>query len=203
MKILCIGRNYVDHAKELNNPVPKEPVFFLKPDTALLTRNKPFFYPDFSNNIHFETEVVVKINRLGKNIEERFAHKYYEEIGLGIDFTARDRQDNCKTKGLPWEIAKAFDGSAAIGEFVAKSSLPESKAWNFHLDVNGERRQSGSTADMLFSIDQIIAYLSQFFTLRTGDYIYTGTPAGVGPIKIGDYLEGYLEGDRRFAFRIK
>lgn len=203
MKIMCIGRNYADHAKELNNPVPKEPVFFLKPDTALLTRNKPFFYPDFSKDIHFEAEMVVKIKRLGKNIEERFAHKYYDEIGLGIDFTARDLQQECKTKGLPWEKAKAFDSSAAISDFVPLSSLPESGEWNFHLDINGERRQTGNTVDMIFSINQIIVHLSQYFTLRTGDMIFTGTPAGVGPVQIGDYLEGYLENEQRFAFRIK
>ncbi|MGD1844830.1 MAG: fumarylacetoacetate hydrolase family protein [Salibacteraceae bacterium] len=188
MKIMCIGRNYADHAKELNNAIPNEPVFFLKPDTALLTRNKPFFYPDFSKEIHFETEVVVKIKRLGKNIEERFAHKYYDEVGLGIDFTARDLQRTCKQKGLPWEKAKAFDNSAAISEFVPLSSLPDSGHWDFHLDINGERKQTGNTRDMLFSIHRVIAYLSQFFTLRTGDLIYTGTPAGVGPVHIGDYL---------------
>jgi acylpyruvate hydrolase len=193
MKILCIGRNYVDHAKELNNPVPENPVFFLKPDTALLRRNRPFYYPDFSKDIHYECELVVKINKLGKNIQKKFAHTYYNEIGIGIDFTARDLQSKSKAKGLPWEIAKAFDASAPLSmEFIDKSEFEDLKKIRFHLDKNGETVQEGNSADMIFDIDELIAYLSRFFTLKTGDLIFTGTPAGVGPVKIGDKLEAYI-----------
>ncbi len=196
MKIICIGRNYVDHAKELNNPVPENPVFFLKPDTALLRRNRPFYYPDFSEDIHYECELVVKINKLGKNIQKKFAHTYYNEIGIGIDFTARDLQAKSKAKGLPWEIAKAFDASAPLGmEFINKSEFSDVNKIDFHLDKNGETVQQGTSADMIFSIDDLIVYLSIFFTLKTGDLIFTGTPAGVGPVKIGDKLEAYI-GDK-------
>ncbi|RLD32887.1 MAG: 2-hydroxyhepta-2,4-diene-1,7-dioate isomerase [Bacteroidetes bacterium] len=196
MKIICIGRNYIDHAKELNNPVPENPVFFLKPDTALLRRNKAFYYPDFSDDIHYECELVVKINKLGKNIQKKFAHTYYDEIGIGIDFTARDLQSKAKKKGLPWEIAKAFDASAPLSlDFISKSEYKDIHSIPFHLNLNGETVQEGSSADMIFNIDDLIVYLSKFFTLKTGDLIFTGTPAGVGPVKIGDKLEAYI-GDR-------
>lgn len=192
MKIICIGRNYVDHAKELNNPVPKEPVFFCKPDSALLASGKPFMYPKFTQEIHHEIEVVVRINRTGKHIAEKFAHKYYEEIGLGIDFTARDIQRQCKEKGLPWEKAKGFDGSAPLGAFFPKQTWKDVQDIPFSLKRNGTVVQAGNTSDMLFSMDAIIAYVSQFFTLKIGDLIYTGTPAGVGPITVGDDLEGFM-----------
>ena len=203
MKIICIGRNYREHIKELNNAVPTEPVFFLKPDTAIIKNNQPFFYPDFSNDIHHEVELVIKINRLGKNIEERFAPKYYNEIGIGIDFTARDIQQDCKEKGLPWEKAKAFDGSAPLGNFVSKNNFKDTKNLPFHLDVNGKTVQSANTKDMIFSFDAIIAYVSKFFTLKIGDLIYTGTPAGVGPVQQGDLLECYIEDKKLLKFGIK
>ncbi len=196
MKIICIGRNYVDHARELNNPVPENPVFFLKPDTALVRRNRPFYYPDFSEDIHYECELVVKINKLGKNIQKKFAHTYYNEIGIGIDFTARDLQAKAKAKGLPWEIAKAFDASAPLSmEFINKDEFADLNNIGFHLDKNGETVQEGNSADMIFDFDDLIAYLSKFLTLKTGDLIFTGTPAGVGPIRIGDKLQAYI-GDR-------
>lgn len=203
MKILCIGRNYEDHAKELKNPVPAEPVIFSKPDTALLRNNDPFFLPDFASSFHHEVEIVVRINKLGKNIEEKFAHRYYEEIGLGIDFTARDLQDQLKQKGLPWEKSKAFDHSAVISKFVPKDQFPDLNNLNFRLDINQETRQKGNTSDMIFSIDQLIAQVSKYFTLKIGDYIYTGTPAGVGPVKIGDRLKGYIEDQKFFDFEVK
>ena len=203
MKIICIGRNYTEHAKELNNPVPEEPIFFMKPDSALILNNQPFFLPDFSNEIHHEVEVVLKINRLGKNIDEKFAHRYYEEIGLGIDLTARDLQQKCKAAGKPWEIAKAFDGSAPLGTFIKKQNLPDVNAINFYLDINGKTVQKGNTKDMIFSFDSLIAYLSKFLTLKIGDLIYTGTPAGVGPLKISDHLEGYMEGKKLLDFFIR
>lgn len=202
MKIICIGRNYIDHAKELNNKVPAKPMFFLKPETSLLLKNRPFYYPDFSKEIHYETEIVIKINRLGKHIEEQFAHRYYSEIGLGIDFTARDLQRECKAKGHPWEIAKAFEHSAPISEnFINKEDLPENI--NFRLEFNGKIVQNGNTKDMIFSVDKIISYVSHFFTLKIGDLIFTGTPAGVGEIKIGDNLKGYIEDKLMFDFDIK
>ena len=204
MKIICVGRNYVAHAKELNNEVPGEPVLFLKPDTALLRNNDPFYIPEWSANLHHEVELVVKINRIGKNVEERFAHRYYDQIGLGIDFTARDVQDALKGKGLPWEKSKAFDHSAVISrEFVNIDSIPDRKAINFRLDINGQIVQEGNTALMIFSIDTIISQVSKYFTLKIGDLIYTGTPAGVGPVKIGDRLQGYLEGQKMFDFFVK
>ncbi|MCK5536609.1 MAG: fumarylacetoacetate hydrolase family protein [Bacteroidales bacterium] len=193
MKILCIGRNYIDHAKELNNPVPATPVFFGKAENAILQNGKAFYYPNFSKDIHYETEIVVKINRLGKNIETQFANRYYEEIGIGIDFTARDLQNIAKKKGLPWEIAKAFDGSAPLGDFLPKSEFSDIKNINFSLDINGTTVQKGNTADMIFDIDYIISYLSQFYTLKIGDLIFTGTPVGVGPIKIGDKMIAKIE----------
>lgn len=203
MKIICIGRNYVEHAKELKNPLPKQPVFFLKPDTSLVIRNRPFFYPEFSKDIHYEAELVIKIDKNGKHIQEEFAHTYYSEIGLGIDFTARDIQQNCKEKGLPWEIAKGFDNSAPISKLISMEKLSDQKNIQFHLELNGDIVQQGSSLDMIFSFDTIVSYLSQFITLKMGDLIYTGTPAGVGPVKIGDHLVGYLEDKKMLDFRIK
>ncbi|MEJ6821737.1 MAG: fumarylacetoacetate hydrolase family protein [Flavobacteriales bacterium] len=204
MKIICIGRNYAKHAEELNNPIPQEPVVFLKPDTAVLLKKHPFFIPEHSNNVHHEIELVVKINRLGKHIETRFAHKYYNEIALGIDFTARDVQDDCKKKGLPWEKAKAFDGSAAVSNFFSLESLKkEINNIDFYLDINGKKVQEGNTQQMLFSVDQLISHVSKYFTLKTGDLLFTGTPAGVGPVQREDLLELYLEGKRIFYFNVK
>lgn len=191
MKIICIGRNYADHAKELNNPIPDEPVIFMKPDTALLPEGKPFFIPEFTQDVHHELELVIRINRVGKYIESKFAHKYYAELGLGIDFTARDLQQDCKINGLPWEKAKAFDGSAPIGSFVNKEEVDLTNA-TLKLEKNGEVVQEGNTKDMLFPVDEIIAQVSKYVTLKVGDLIYTGTPAGVGPVKPGDELTGYL-----------
>ena len=203
MKIICIGRNYADHAKELDNPVPKEPVFFLKPDTALLPKRTPFVYPSFSKNIQHEIEVVIKINRLGKHIEEKFAHKYYNEIGIGVDFTARDLQQECKEKGLPWEKAKAFDGSAPTSPFVTINQFEDINNLDFSIQINGETKQVGNTKDMLFNFNQIIAYVSQFFTLKIGDLIYTGTPAGVGPIAINDTIDCFIEDKKMLSFNVK
>jgi 2-keto-4-pentenoate hydratase/2-oxohepta-3-ene-1,7-dioic acid hydratase in catechol pathway len=203
MKIICIGRNYSAHAKELNNPVPKEPVVFLKPDTALLPKSMPFFYPSFSKDIHYEAELVVKIDRVGKNISQKFAHKYYSELSVGIDFTARDLQQECKEKGLPWERAKAFDGSAPVGRFIGKDKFQTLSDLNFSLKINGELKQQGNTGNMLLSIDAIIAYVSQFFTLKIGDLIFTGTPEGVGPIAINDSFEAFLEGEKVLDLKIK
>ncbi len=204
MKIICIGRNYPLHAEELNNPIPEEPVVFLKPETALLLKKHPFFIPEHSNDVHHELELVVKINRLGKHIEPRFAHKYYSEVGLGIDFTARDVQTNCKEKGLPWEKAKAFDGSAAVSKFFSFESLGKDiQNINFHLDINGKTVQQGNTSMMLFTVNEIISHVSKYFTLKTGDLIFTGTPAGVGSVKRNDLLELYLEEKRVFYFNVK
>jgi acylpyruvate hydrolase len=203
MKIICIGRNYAEHAKEMKSEIPKEPVFFMKPDTALIIRNQPFFIPDFSEEIHHEVELVLKINRVGKNIEERFAHKYYGEIGIGIDFTARDLQAKCKEKGLPWEKAKAFDGSAPLGGFVSKETFADLNAIRFHLNINGKTVQKGNTSDLLFSFDKIIAYISQFVTLKKGDLIFTGTPEEVGPVKTNDRLEAFIEEKKLLAFNVK
>ncbi|MFA9370256.1 MAG: fumarylacetoacetate hydrolase family protein [Labilibaculum antarcticum] len=203
MKILAIGRNYVNHAKELNNPVPEEPVVFSMPDSALLKSNNDFYFPDFSKDIHHEVEVVVKICRVGKNIPMEFAHRYYDEIGLGIDFTARDIQAECKKKGLPWEKAKAFDGAAPISKFVSKDKFEDVGNLNFLLDINGSRVQTGNTSNMIFSIDYLISYLSKFFTLKIGDLIYTGTPEGVGPVKIGDHLVAELEGQKMMDFYVR
>ncbi len=203
MKIIAIGRNYIDHAKELNNPVPEKPVFFLKPDTALVKNNKPFFYPDFSEDIHYECEIVVQINRVGKNIAEKFAQRYYDEIGIGIDFTARDLQKECKTRGLPWEVAKAFDNSAPIGSFVSKSQFIDVNNIKFTLLKNGEVVQQGNTRDMIFSIDKLIAYVSRFMTLKMGDLLFTGTPAGVGPVQIGDRLIAFIEDEELLNFQVK
>ena len=204
MKIICVGRNYVAHAKELNNEIPDEPVLFLKPDTALLRNNDPFYIPEWSNDVHHEIELIVKISRLGKSIDKKFAHRYYGEIGLGIDFTARDVQNQLKEKGLPWEKAKAFDHSAVVcPEFVKIDSLPDRFSIGFRLDINGKKVQEGNSALMIFSFDNIIAHVSKYFTLKIGDLIFTGTPAGVGAVKIGDRLEGFLEGKKMFDFWVK
>jgi acylpyruvate hydrolase len=193
MKIICIGRNYAEHAKELKNEVPTSPLIFMKPSTALLTDGKPFYHPEFSSNIHYELEIVLKISKNGKAIQQEFAASYYEEVGLGIDFTARDLQDTLKSKGSPWELAKAFDHSACIGEFTSKSALDIS-ALHFQLLKNGQVVQNGDTSDLIFSFDYIISYVSKFITLQKGDLIFTGTPAGVGKIEIGDQYKGVLEG---------
>jgi acylpyruvate hydrolase len=203
MKIICIGRNYAAHAKELKNEVPTAPVFFMKPDTALLKDNAPFYIPSFSNEIHYEVELVIKISKNGKTILPQFAHKYYDQITVGIDFTARDLQEQCKEKGLPWEKAKAFDHSAVIGRFISLADLPKKNEVSFSLSLNKNEVQQGVSNQMLFSIDQIIAYVSGFITLKTGDLIYTGTPAGVGPIKIGDRLEAKIENEVLLDFEIK
>ncbi len=205
MKIICIGRNYSEHAKELKNEIPDKPVVFLKPQTALLKDNKPFYYPEWTTDLHYETEVVLKVCKQGKYIEEKFAHKYFDEVSVGIDFTARDLQSQQKAKGLPWEIAKAFDGSAVLGSIRKLGELGnwETAGISFSMNLNGAEVQKGNTKDMIFSFDKIIAYASQFFTLQTGDLIYTGTPAGVGPVKIGDRLEGFLEGEKVFDFEVK
>lgn len=202
MKIICVGRNYRDHALELNNDVPTEPVIFLKPDSALLLNNKPFFIPEFTNDVHHEVELVVRINKLGRHIEPKFAHTYYNEIALGIDFTARDLQSTLKKKGLPWELAKAFDQSALLSSFVPLGNR-NIQDLHFTLHKNGQPVQNGHTADMLFPVDEIIAFVSKYFTLKIGDLIYTGTPAGVGPVAIGDRLTGFLEGEELFFCNIK
>jgi len=203
MKIICIGRNYTDHIKELSNEKPTDPVVFLKPDTAIGLKGQPFFIPEFSQDVHHEVEVLVRINRIGKHIQQKFAHKYYDEIGLGIDFTARDLQTQLKTQGLPWEKAKGFDGAAVVGKWVQKSTLPPVDQLNFQLTKNDEVVQSGTTALMLWKIDELIAYISQFFTLKIGDIIFTGTPAGVGPVAPNDILVGSLEGQEFFQIKVK
>jgi len=203
MKIICIGRNYQQHAKELDNPLPEKPVFFLKPDSSILKNNKPFFLPYFSNEIHHEVELVLKISRLGKNIEPGFAHRYYKEIGIGIDFTARDLQRDCKAKGLPWEIAKGFEGSAPLGNFLHKNELDDPGNIDFYLEINGKVIQQGNSGDMIFSFDRVISYVSQFFPLKTGDLIFTGTPAGVGPVKKDDRLQAYIGEHLLLDFKVK
>lgn len=203
MKIICIGRNYTEHIEELANEKPEHPVVFMKPDTAILPRNQAFYIPDFTNKVHYEVELLVKINRVGKHIAAKFAHKYYDEIGLGIDFTARDMQDELKSKGLPWEKAKAFDHSAVIGEFVSKTDYEDLQNLNFSLQKNGEWVQKGNTSHMLWQIDELIAYVSQFFTLKTGDILFTGTPAGVGQVEDGDELVGYIEDKEFFKVPVK
>ncbi|HCE58739.1 MAG TPA: 2-hydroxyhepta-2,4-diene-1,7-dioate isomerase [Prolixibacteraceae bacterium] len=204
MKIICIGRNYVAHAKELNNEVPDEPVFFMKPDSSLLRNNDPFYIPDWTNDVHHEIELVLKINRIGKNIEKRFAHRYFDEIGLGVDFTARDVQQKLKEKGLPWEKAKAFDQAAVLGNtFIKKEELNDAANIQFKLNINGNLVQYGNSNLMIFSFDDIISHISKYVTLKIGDLIYTGTPAGVGPVKIGDRLVGFLEEKILLDFEIK
>jgi acylpyruvate hydrolase len=203
MKIIAIGRNYAEHAKELNNPVPTTPVIFMKPDTALLKDNKPFYHPDFSQDIHHEIEVVLKVSKEGKHISEKFAGNYFDEIALGVDFTARDIQQRHKDKGLPWELAKAFDGSAPVSEFVPKSKFGDIYNLNFRLDINQQTRQRGNTKDLLFSFERIIAFVSSYITLKKGDLIFTGTPQGVGKVTVGDRLEGYLEDVKMLDFYVK
>lgn len=203
MKIICIGRNYVDHIHELGNQIPSAPVFFLKPDTALLIRNRPFYHPTFSENIHYEAELVLKICKVGKNIQKQFAHTYYNEIGIGLDFTARDIQDEAKKKGLPWAIAKGFDHAAPISPFIPKEQFSDLKNINFHLDLNGVTVQKGNSSLMLYPFDEIIVAISRYMTLRSGDLIFTGTPAGVGAIKPGDLLEAYIEEEKLLKCQIK
>ena len=203
MKIFAIGQNYAEHNKELNSPDPTEPVIFMKPDTASLKNNKPFYIPDFSSELHYETEIIVKISRLGKNIAPKFAHRYYEEIGLGVDFTARDVQRRLKAEGKPWEISKAFDNSAVIGNFIPKEELGDVQNIHFHLNINGNTVQKGHTSDMIFPVDEIIAWISRFFTLKIGDILFTGTPVGVGKVNIGDHLEGYIGEKKMFDFKVK
>jgi acylpyruvate hydrolase len=204
MKIICIGRNYADHAKELNNAVPKEPVVFLKPDTAVIKNGDSFYLPSFSNDVHFEAELVVRINRMGKHIKPEFAHKYYKEITVGVDFTARDVQQELKSKGLPWEKAKAFDGSAAVGDFVDVQEMGyDVQDLHFTLLKNNQVMQKGHTANMMFSVDQIISYVSSFITLKVGDLVFTGTPAGVGKVEVGDELKLQLETDNLLKVVVK
>jgi 2-keto-4-pentenoate hydratase/2-oxohepta-3-ene-1,7-dioic acid hydratase in catechol pathway len=203
MKIIAIGRNYAEHAKELNNPLPGVPVIFMKPDTALLKDNKPFYHPDFSEDIHHEIEIVIKVSKEGKHISEKFASNYFEEMAIGIDFTARDIQQRHKENGLPWELAKAFDNSAAVSNFVAKDKFADLQNINFKLNVNGIERQIGNTSLMLFSFDYIISFVSKYITLKKGDLIFTGTPKGVAKVNIGDRLEGYLENEKLLDFLIK
>ena len=203
MKIICVGRNYVEHIKELNNEAPKDPVLFLKPDTAILLKKQPFFIPEFSNEVHHEVEILVKINRIGKHIDRKFAHKYYDEIGLGIDFTARDLQSKLKEKGLPWEKAKAFDGAAVIGNFLSKSDFKDIDNINFRLEKNGKVQQTGNTSLMLWKIDTLIEYISKYFTLKIGDIIFTGTPSGVAKVNSNDILKGFIEEKELFSIKVK
>ena len=204
MRIFAIGRNYVEHIQELNNERPDEPVIFSKPDTAILRNNDPFYYPSFSNDIHHEVELVLRISKDGKNIEEKFASRYFDAIGVGIDFTARDLQQKAKDKGLPWDIAKGFNGSAPISNsFLTLDRFPDLKNINFKLEVNGKLKQQGNTSLMLFPFEYIIAYLSKFFTLKTGDLIFTGTPKGVGPVAAGDTLSAYIENEKLLEFQVK
>ena len=205
MKIIAIGMNYVEHCHELhaNEQLPQEPVIFLKPDSALLKDSKPFFIPDFSKQVDYETELVVRICRLGKNIAPRFAHRYYDAVTVGIDFTARDLQRKFRAEGKPWELSKGFDNSAAIGDFVPVERFKDVQNLDFHLDIDGNTVQKGNTRDMIFKIDEIIAYVSQFYTVKIGDLLYTGTPVGVGPVSIGNHLEGYLEGEKLLDFYVR
>ena len=203
MKIFAIGQNYVEHNKELNSKNPTEPVVFMKPDTALLKNNKPFYIPDFTQELHYETELIVKINRLGKNIDASFSNRYYAEIGLGVDFTARDLQRKLKAEGKPWEISKAFDNSAVIGNFLPVSELGDVQNIQFRMDLNGKTVQNGNSSDMIFQINELVAYVSRFFTVKIGDLLFTGTPVGVGKVSIGDRLEGFIFDKKMFDFYIK
>ncbi|MCB0463454.1 MAG: fumarylacetoacetate hydrolase family protein [Flavobacteriaceae bacterium] len=203
MKLICIGRNYTEHIKELENEKPTDPVVFLKPDTSILLKNQPFFIPDFSDDVHHEVEILVKINKVGKYIDKKFAHKYYDEIGLGIDFTARDLQSQLKEKGLPWEKAKAFDGAAVVGKWLPKSKFENVDNISFKLLKNDEVVQDGNTNLMLWKIDELIEYVSKYFTLKIGDIIFTGTPAGVGKVVANDKLKGYIENDELFSITVK
>ena len=203
MKIICVGRNYAEHIEELNNAVPKDPVLFLKPDTSIVLKNQPFFIPEFSDNVHHEVEILVKINRIGKHIDKKFAHKYYDEIGLGIDFTARDLQTQLKEKGLPWEKAKGFDGSAVIGKFLPKSNFENIDNIDFRLERNDKQQQIGNTSLMLWKIDELIEYISKYFTLKIGDVIFTGTPSGVAKVFPNDTLTGFIEDTKVFSVKVK
>lgn len=203
MKIIGIGRNYEAHIKELKNETPEDPIIFLKPDTSILKNNQPFFYPSFSNSIHYEIELVLKICKEGKNVDEKFAHKYFDEIGLGVDFTARDLQDQAKEKGLPWTLAKGFNGSAPISEFINTKEFSDLKNIGFELKVNGQTRQQGNSSSMIHDFSKIISYITKFITLKKGDLIFTGTPAGVGEVKINDVLEGFLDGRKMLNFEVK
>ncbi|GAA4943216.1 fumarylacetoacetate hydrolase family protein [Algibacter agarivorans] len=203
MKLICIGRNYTEHIKELENEKPTDPVVFLKPDTAILLKKQPFFIPDFSDDVHHEVEVLVKINRVGKHIDKKFAHKYYNEIGLGIDFTARDLQSQLKSKGLPWEKAKSFDGAAVVGHWISKKEVADVNHIEFSLKKNDAIVQSGNTSHMLWKIDELIEYVSKYFTLKIGDIIFTGTPAGVGKVFANDKLKGFIENKEMFSITVK
>jgi 2-keto-4-pentenoate hydratase/2-oxohepta-3-ene-1,7-dioic acid hydratase in catechol pathway len=203
MKLICIGRNYTDHIKELENEKPTDPVVFLKPDTAILLKKQPFFIPDFSDDVHHEVEILVKINKVGKHIDKKFAHKYYDEIGLGIDFTARDLQAKLKEKGLPWEKAKAFDGAAVIGNWMPKENIEDVNNLSFSLEKNDQVVQTGNTSHMLWKIDELIEYISKYFTLKIGDIIFTGTPAGVGRVIAEDKLTGFIENKQMFSITVK
>lgn len=203
MKLICIGRNYTKHIEELQNEKPTDPVVFIKPDTAILLKNQPFFIPDFSDDVHHEVEILVKINKVGKHIDKKFAHKYYDEIGLGIDFTARDLQSQLKEKGLPWEKAKSFDGAAAVGKWLPKTKFENVDDIQFKLLKNDEVVQDGNTNLMLWKIDELIEYVSKYFTLKIGDIIFTGTPAGVGKVVANDKLKGYIENDELFSITVK
>lgn len=203
MKILAIGRNYVEHIEELNNERPDDPVIFMKPDTAILKNNAPFYFPDFSKDVHHEVEIIIKISKEGKNIQEKFASKYYDEVGIGIDFTARDLQQKLKEKGLPWTLAKGFNGSAPISDFLPKDSFSNLNDLNFSLEIDGKLKQKGNTKMMLYNIDFIVSYLSKFFTLKKGDIIFTGTPKGVGPVHPGNTLTAYIEDKKLLEFIIK
>ncbi|HJV78931.1 MAG TPA: fumarylacetoacetate hydrolase family protein [Paludibacter sp.] len=203
MKILAIGQNYAEHNKELNSATPSEPVVFMKPDSALLKNNKPFFIPDFTQELHYETELIIKFNRLGKNIDSKFSQRYFAEIGLGVDFTARDLQRKLKAEGKPWEISKAFDNSAVIGDFLPVTELGDIQNIRFRLDLNGKTVQNGNSADMIFPINELISYVSRFFTIKIGDILFTGTPVGVGKVEIGDRLEGYIFDKKMFDFYVK
>jgi 2-keto-4-pentenoate hydratase/2-oxohepta-3-ene-1,7-dioic acid hydratase in catechol pathway len=203
MKLICIGRNYAKHIEELENERPESPVVFIKPDSAVLLKKQPFFIPEFSNDVHHEVELLVKIKKIGKYIDRKFAHKYYDEIGLGIDFTARDLQSQLKAKGLPWEKAKSFDGAAVIGEWLPKTEFEDVNNINFTLEKNGETVQEGNTSHMLWKIDELIEYVSKYFTLKIGDIIFTGTPAGVSAVKTNDQLTGFIEGQQLFSIKIK
>jgi len=203
MKILAIGQNYAEHNKELNNAIPTEPVVFMKPDSAILKNNKPFFIPDFTEELHYETELIVKFNRLGKNIDAKFSQRYFAEIGLGVDFTARDLQRKLKAGGKPWEISKAFDNSAVIGNFLPVAELGDIQNISFRLDLNGKTVQNGNSSNMIFPINELISYVSRFFTIKIGDILFTGTPEGVGKVAIGDRLEGYIFDKKMFDFYVK
>lgn len=203
MKIFAIGQNYVEHNKELSSPNPTVPVVFMKPDTAALRNNKPFFIPDFTQELHYETELIFKFNRIGKNIDAKFAHRYYTEIGLGVDFTARDLQRKLKAEGKPWEVCKAFDNSAVIGNFLPAEELGDVQKIEFRLDLNGKTVQKGNSADMIFPVNELISYVSRFFTIKIGDILFTGTPVGVGKVAIGDRLEGYIFDKKMFDFYVK